>query len=106
MRWDEFPRSRPPHPGADAAGAADLDDGRRRALVRAPDLALVAGLLEADGVPDGPLVTRRLCERGRVAEPREREGHVLAAEGVGVIFTHGGLCMSMCVCVDWWFLDL
>lgn len=48
-------------------------------------------------MPDGALVAGRLRERGRVAEPRKREGHVLAAEGVGVVFAHGGLCRSVCV---------
>lgn len=47
-------------------------------------------------MPDGALVAGRLRERGRVAEPRKREGHVLAAEGVGVVFAHGGLCRSVC----------
>ena len=54
-----------------------------------PGLAVVAGLLHANSLPDLALAAAGLDHAGGLAEAREAEGDVLTHEGVCVVPTHG-----------------
>ena len=51
-------------------------------------LAVLAQLLDGEGLPDVLLAARVLDQRGRVAEGGEGEGDVLAGVLVGVVAAH------------------
>lgn len=57
-------------------------------LVWEPREALIARLIEADGLPYLTLAARLLNQAGGPTEAGEGEGEVLAGEGVGVILAH------------------
>jgi hypothetical protein len=53
-----------------------------------PFTAVLAELVEPDGLPDVPHAARVLDQGGRVAEGGEGEGRVLACVEVGVVAAH------------------
>ncbi|KAK2028521.1 hypothetical protein LX32DRAFT_400152 [Colletotrichum zoysiae] len=79
MPWSP-PASSVPHP-------------RARIPVREPHQALLAGVVEADGLPHLPFGARLLYEAGGLAEAGKCEGEVLASEGVGVVLAHVWICV-------------
>lgn len=66
-----------------------------RVLVREPSQALLTGIVEANGLPYLPLGAGFLDEARGLAEAGEREGEVLAREGVGVVLAHYEACSEV-----------
>jgi len=64
-----------------------------------PRLAIIAGFLHTDGLPDIAISAWCLDQAGVAAKAGEAQAGVLAQEGMGVVFAHGGRRILIECCV-------